>query len=76
MSIAIGYNSVFGSHHKNIYTDQDSLCANFIRDIRLAPDLNSHLSEEVQPNISLSLLYLIISFSLYCTYGGVFLKSI
>ena len=44
---SIGYNSVFGSRHKKIYTDQDSLCANFIRDVRLAPDLNSHLSEEI-----------------------------
>ena len=25
------------------YTEQDSLCANFIHDIRLAPELNLHL---------------------------------
>ena len=44
-----GYNLIYGSgsHHKKIYSDQDILCANFIRDVRLAPDENSHLSEDI-----------------------------
>ena len=42
-----GYNLIYGSRHKKIYSDQDVLCANFIRDVRLAPDENSHLSEDI-----------------------------
>ena len=58
---SIGYNSVFGSHHKKIYTDQDSLCANFIQDVRLAPDLNSYLNQPTYTSvwkiISIEILY-------------------
>ena len=42
-----GYNLIYGSRHKKIYSDQDVLCANFIRDVRLAPDDNSHLSDDI-----------------------------
>ena len=73
---SLGYNF---SRHK-IYTDQDILCANFVRDVRLAPDQNSHLSEElmfVQSNISFSYytyhpnIYLYFNFMLHlwwCVY--------
>ena len=43
----LGYNLIYGSRHKKIYSDQDVLCANFIRDVRLAPDENSRLSEDI-----------------------------
>ena len=34
-------------NHRNVYTEQDYICAKFIRDIRLAPDQNNHLLGEV-----------------------------
>ena len=36
----LGYNSVFKSRHLKFYTEQDCLCAAFIRDVRLEPDVN------------------------------------
>ena len=39
----VGYNSTFKSCHLKLYTEQDHLCAAFIRDVRLAPDINNHL---------------------------------
>ena len=44
---SLGYNLIYGSRHMKIYTDQDIVCANFVCDVRLAPDQNSHLSEEI-----------------------------
>ena len=32
----LGYNSAFKSRHQNLYTEQDFLCAAFIRDVRLS----------------------------------------
>ena len=43
----IGYNSAFKSRHLKLYTEQDCLCAAFIQDVRLAPDVNNHLLDEV-----------------------------
>ena len=43
----LGYNSTFKSRHQKLYTEQDRLCAAFIRDVRLAPDINNHLLNEV-----------------------------
>ena len=40
---SLGYNAIYGHRHKKVYSLQDSLCADFIRDVRVAPDLNSHL---------------------------------
>ena len=42
-----GYNALFGHRHNKVYTDQDMLCASFICDVKLAPELNSHLLGEV-----------------------------
>ena len=44
---ALGYNTAFKSRHQKFYTEQDCLCATFIRDVRLAPDVNYHLFDEV-----------------------------
>ena len=62
-----GYNLIYGSHHRKlkIYSDQDVLCANFIRDVRLAPDENSHLSEDINKSMSVQLN---IPFSFYTYY--------
>ena len=45
--ISSGYNALFGCRHKKVYTDQEKLCAAFIRDVKLAPELNSHFFGEV-----------------------------
>ena len=47
VNTSLGYNAVFGYRHEKIYRDQDVLCANFIRDARLAPELNSALNDEI-----------------------------
>lgn len=47
VNFSLGYNTVYGSRHMKIYKDQDNLCANFIRDVRLAPELNASLNEDV-----------------------------
>ena len=39
---SLGYNAIYGHRHK-VYSLQDNLCVDFIRDVRVAPDLNSHL---------------------------------
>ena len=41
-----GYNLWYGHEHLKSYTDQDCLCASFIRDVRLFPKLNVHLNDE------------------------------
>ena len=43
----VGYNSAFKSRHLKLYTEQDCLCAAFIRDVGLVPDVNNHLLDEV-----------------------------
>ena len=40
---SLGYNAIYGHCHKKVYSLQDNLCVDFIRDVRVAPDLNSHL---------------------------------
>ena len=45
---SFGYNQMYGSRLWKIYTESDCLCANFLRDIRLYPALNSHLERDVQ----------------------------
>ena len=47
----IGYNSVFKSRHQIFYTEQDRLCAAFIRDVKLAPDVNSDLLPETSHSL-------------------------
>ena len=42
-----GCNEVYGFRHQKIYSEQDDLYANFIRDVKLAPELNRHLLEDV-----------------------------
>ena len=34
---SFGYNAIYGHRHKKVYSLQD-----FIRDVRVSPDLNSH----------------------------------
>ena len=36
-----GYNCVFGWKHLKLYTEQDSICASFMRDVLAYPTLNS-----------------------------------
>ena len=43
----LGYNAIYGHRHKKVYSLQDSLCVDFIRDVRVAPDLNSHLLNDI-----------------------------
>ena len=45
---SFGYNQMYGSRHWNTYMEVDCLCANFIRDARLFPELNSHLEHDIQ----------------------------
>ena len=45
---SFGYNQMYGSRHWKTYTEADCLCANFIRDVRLYPTLNSHLEQDIQ----------------------------
>ena len=42
-----GYNALFGCCHRKVYSDRGKHCAAFIRDVKLAPELNSHLLGEV-----------------------------
>ena len=42
LATTLGYNSAFKSHHLKLYIEQDCLCAAFIRDVRLALDVNNH----------------------------------
>ena len=44
---SIGYNYVYGYRHRKIYNECDLACANFIRDVRLYPTLNSYLEDEI-----------------------------
>ena len=39
---SLGYNAIYGHRHKKVYSLQDNLCVDFICDVRVAPDLNSH----------------------------------
>ena len=45
---SFGYSQLYGSRHWKTYTEVDCLCANFIRDVRLYPALNSHLERDTQ----------------------------
>ena len=44
---SFGYNYQCGHLHWKYYSVQDALCAGFIRDVRLAPELNSQLLNDV-----------------------------
>ena len=44
---SISYNYVYGYRHRKIYNECDLACANFIRDARLYPTLNSYLEDEI-----------------------------
>ena len=44
---SIGYNYVYGYRHRKIYNECDLACANFIRNVRLYPTLNSYLEDEI-----------------------------
>ena len=44
---SLGYNAIYGHRHKTVYSLQDNLCVDFICDVRVAPDLNSHLLDDV-----------------------------
>ena len=43
---SLGYNAIYGYRHK-VYSHQDSLCADFIRDVRVAPDLKLYLLNDI-----------------------------
>ena len=47
ISSSLGYNAIYGYRHRKIYSLQDSLCVDFIRDVRVAPDLNLHLLDDI-----------------------------
>ena len=38
-----GYNNLHGYKHHKLYTENDHLCANFIRDARMNPAMNKYL---------------------------------
>ena len=42
IATTLGYNSTFKSRHLKLYTEQDCLCAAFIRNVRLVLDVNNH----------------------------------
>ena len=42
-----GYNCLYGSRHIKQYSAAESLCAAFVRDVRMAPSLNTALLEEI-----------------------------
>ena len=45
--ISVGYNNHCGHRHIKCYSEGDLMCADFVRDVRLAPELNSHLEEDI-----------------------------
>ena len=44
---SFGYNLLFGNKYHKLYSDDDLLCANFIRDARINPALNRHLNSDI-----------------------------
>ena len=44
---SVGYNALFSSRHRKSYSMQDKLCAQFICDVKAAPELNRHLFDDV-----------------------------
>ena len=45
--IGCEYNQWYGQPHSKSYFHQEFLCASFIRDVRLAPELNPDLNDEI-----------------------------
>ena len=43
----VGYNSFYSEKHWKKYSDCDELCANFIRDARMYPELNHEIYDEI-----------------------------
>ena len=44
---SLGYNKLYGHHHLKYYSDQESLCAGFICDVKFDPVLNNQLLDDV-----------------------------
>ena len=42
-----GYNCLYGPKHTKSYNEAESLCASFIRDVRMSPSLNTALLGEI-----------------------------
>ena len=72
-----GYNCLYGPRHLKSYNEAESLCASFIRDVRMSPSLNTALLGELNHMYSLDcklsnityisiILYWIISPTVVC----------
>ena len=46
-----GYNCLYGPKHTKSYNEAESLCASFIRDVRMSPSLNTALLVEINHNM-------------------------
>ena len=44
---SLGYNAIYSYHHKKVYSLQYSVCADFMCDVRVSPDLNLHLLDDI-----------------------------
>ena len=44
---SFGYNLLFGNKYRKLYSDDDLLCAKFIRDARMNPAMNRHLNSDI-----------------------------
>ena len=42
-----GYNHLYGCKHQKLYNENVHLCADFIRDARMNPDMNKHLDSDI-----------------------------
>ena len=42
-----GYNARFSFRHRKSYSLEDNLCAQFIHDVKAAPELNTHLFDDI-----------------------------
>ena len=47
MYTSFGYNRRNAPRHWKFYSECDKLCANFIRDARLNPEMNHHLTKDI-----------------------------
>ena len=44
---SFGYNLLCGNKYRKLYSDDDLLCANFVRDARMNPAMNRHLNSDI-----------------------------
>ena len=70
-----GYNCLYGPKHTKSYNEAESLCASFIRDVRMSPSLNTALLGEIKPYVYCLVCNLILPILIdivldHCTYCG------